>query len=465
MVGGARAAGLRVCVTNLGCRVNRVESDWMERAFLDEGCALVPEDEADVVAVNTCAVTGEAQAKTRHAVRHALSLPNVRLVAVTGCVANLFPDELAALGERVCVLPAKLALAHDVARICRERGIAPAAGAAAWPVRTEAAEVAGEPAAFGSDDAGAPAPSGLARLRRGVKVQDGCDNRCTYCIVWRARGASASVPLDDVRAQVRRVLAEGAREVALTGVNLGRYEAAGAGFPELLRAVCELARPAGAQLRASSMEPPEATPEVARAFAELADVACPHLHLPVQSGCSETLARMGRTYDAEGFMRIVDGIRAHLPHAALSTDVIVGFPGETDAEFEQSLALCRRVGFAKMHVFRFSARPDTPAASMGGQVEPRVMQERSERLRELAGQMRAADARSRVGTEERVLVERVDASGVGHGSTESYQRVLVEAAAGVALEPGLVRARLTGLIDAPATTLRATLTDVICARP
>ena len=463
-MGTQPAAGLRVCVTNLGCRVNRVESDWMERAFLDEGCVLAPEEEADVVAVNTCAVTGEAQAKTRHAVRHALSLPGVRLVAVTGCVANLFPDELAALGERVCVLPAKLALAHDVARICRERGIAPAPEPAGRPAHAETCDAADEPPSFGSDDAGTPVPSGLSRLRRGVKVQDGCDNRCTYCIVWRARGASASVALDDVRSQVSRVLAEGAREVSLTGVNLGRYEAGGAGFPELLRAVCELARPAGAQVRASSMEPPEATPEVARAFAELSDVACPHLHLPLQSGCSETLARMGRTYDAEGFLAIVDGIRAQLPHAALSTDVIVGFPGETDAEFEQSLALCRRVGFAKMHVFRFSARPDTLAASMAGQVEPRVMQERSERLRELAGQMRVADARSRVGRQERVLVERVDTAGVGHGSTESYQRVLVEAPAGVTLRPGLVRARLTGLAEAPAPTLRATLSDVISAR-
>lgn len=466
-MGAALAAGLRVCVVNLGCRVNRVESDWMERAFLDEGCVLASEDDADVVAVNTCAVTGEAQAKTRHAVRHALSCPDVRLVAVTGCVANLFPEELAALDARVCVLPAKLALAHDVMRACEERGIAPvSAGIASPPPEACDGGALDEPASFGSDDAGAAAVSGLARLRRGVKVQDGCDNRCTYCIVWRARGKSVSAPLADVRSQVGRVLAEGAREVALTGVNLGRYEdvASGAGFARMLREVCGLARQAGAQVRASSMEPPEATQDVARAFAELADTVCPHLHLPLQSGCSATLARMGRTYDAGGFLRIVDGIRAHVPGVALSTDVIVGFPGETDAEFEESLELCRRVGFAKMHVFRFSARPDTPAASMPGQVDPHVMQERSERLRALAAQMRVQDARARVGTQERVLVERVEPSGMGVGSTESYQRCVVEPPAGVTLEPGLVRARLTGVEDGRACVMRGTVTDVVQAQ-
>lgn len=425
--GTARPAALpRVCVVNLGCRVNRVESDWMEIAFLGAGCELVAEDEADVVAVNTCAVTGEAQAKTRKAVRHALDLPRAPLVAVTGCVANLFPEELHALGERVMVVPSKLTLAHDVL----------------GSLGVRAPEVGGAESA--GTEARRFAPS---RAKRGVKVQDGCDNRCTYCIVWRARGRSASMPFAQVRAQVEQVLAEGAREVDLTGINLGRYSSAdedGAplDFAGLLRRVAALVRPRGAQVRASSVEPPEATRAVARAFAENGDALCPHLHLPLQSGCTATLRRMGRTYGAEDFLRVAEGLRAELPLVSLSTDVIVGFPGETDEEFEASLALCRRVGFSKMHVFRFSARPDTPAASMPGQVDPRVIQERSERMRALADEMRALDASARVGGVERVLVERVDARGRAWGTTESFHRAQV---VGADTGAGLVRCRLDGL--------------------
>lgn len=426
MGGDAVFPAPRVCVVNLGCRVNRVESDWIEAAFRERGCALVPEEDADLIAVNTCAVTGEAQAKTRKAVRRAATLPRRPLVAVTGCVANLFPSELESLGDNVCVLPAKEELAAVALEIWSSQG-----------------SLGGNGERLGCEPA---EPAGPGRLKRGVKVQDGCDNRCTYCIVWRARGIPRSADPADVEAQVRRVLAEGAREVELTGINLGRYCATGAdgaplGLGGLLHRLAPLARQASAVIRASSVEPPEVNAELVEAMAEHADVVCAHLHLPLQSGCSATLSRMGRRYDADGFARSVELFRSALPHASVSTDVIVGFPGETDEEFAESLMFCEAMGFSKIHVFRFSARPETPAASMPFQVDPLVLRRRSERLRAVAGELRGRDARARIGSVEPILVERVEGP-QGRGTSSSFHDAVVTRPDKGAPSPGLYRCRI-----------------------
>lgn len=445
---------MKACVVNLGCKVNRIESDWMERSLSELGCEPAGEGSADIVVINTCAVTGEAEAKTRKAIRHAVSLPQRPLVCVTGCVANLFPEEARALGERVHVVADKANVAREALRLFDEQArvgaesaehgcLAPDSTAAANP--TESVSVAAAPTTPAVSH-GHEASTYETRLRRGVKVQDGCDNRCTYCIVWRARGPVRSSPLPEVERQVGTVLAEGAGEVVLSGINLGRYrDTAPDGAPialdGLLRRVSDLARER-AIVRASSIEPPDVTPELAHAMAELRGVVCPHLHLPLQSGCDATLARMGRAYDTKTFADVVEMVRSELPELSLSTDVIVGFPGETDEEFEQTLAFCREMRFSKMHVFRFSARPDTPAASMPNQVDPRVAQVRSERLRTLADELRATDAAARVGTVEPVLVERIAADGSARGTTASYHRAVVEAPQGMVepVTPGLVRA-------------------------
>lgn len=437
----------RACVVNLGCKVNRIESDDIERSLHEFGCELVDEADAQLVVVNTCAVTGEAQAKTRQAVRRAAWLPQRPLVCVTGCVANLFPEELAKLGERVVVVTDKQAVAATALASLASEG--PAAGEcpqapavpAAAPIPETLAPEAPEPPAP-TVAHGHEAPTYETRLRRGVKVQDGCDNRCTYCIVWRARGASRSVALPQIEGQVRQLLAEGACEIVLSGINLGRYLWHDPNRPEdgpltldgLLRRVAHITGER-ALVRISSVEPPEVTPALAQAMAELRGHVCPHLHLPLQSGCDATLARMGRTYDTAGFARVVATVRAALPELSLSTDVIVGFPGETEEEFEQTLAFCRQMRFSKMHVFRFSARPDTPAASMPDPVDPRVAHERSVRLRALADELRAQDARSRVGTVEPVLVERTGPDGSARGTTASYHRVRLEPAAPASPSP------------------------------
>lgn len=399
-----------VAVVNLGCRVNRVESDRFITELSATGLDIKVEEEADLVVINTCAVTGEAEAKTRKAVRHALNLPKRPLVVATGCAVSLHADALSALDPRVLVEPLKAAVPR---RACDALG-----------------------ARYGDDGQGAAGAatherslsSLLGRTRLGIKIQDGCNHRCSYCIVWKARGRERSVPVEDVLAEVRRAADQGVPEVVLTGVNLGRYSC---GAEMRLEGLVErvLAETRIPQVRISSIEPMDVTDSLLSCMGAHADRVAPFLHLPLQSGCTATLSRMRRPYTAAGFLELVERIRAEVPAAALSCDVIVGFPGETDEEFEESLATCEQAGFSRMHVFRYSARPGTPAAAMPDQVPAPVMAARSARMRALANRMSAADALRRVGSVERAVIE----SG-REGTLGSFHRVVVEG--GGELEPG-----------------------------
>ena len=480
-----------VCVVNLGCRVNRVESDWMESSFVQSGAVLCAEDEADIIAINTCAVTGEAQAKTRKAVRRAASLPKHPLVAVTGCVANLFPAELEAIGDNVRVLPAKLVLVEDAlgewgrlnANVTQEplgtsllKQSSPLCGCgtrdeASSPsqqeslqymqrdslARVESVSSGAVPQARSAEDClstedtlSTPGVHAVFRARRGVKVQDGCDNKCTYCIVWRARGKSLSTPYSLIEKQVRQVLSEGALEVDLTGINLGRYcsvdeQGESLDLAGLIERLVPLIREHGALLRASSIEPPEVTPELVAAFARYADCVAPHFHLPLQAGSTRVLHRMGRRYNAEQFLEKVALIRDALPAAAISTDIIVGFPGETEEDFQETLTLSEKAAFSKIHAFRFSARPDTPAASMPDQIAPEVIRERSERLRVLADRLRHDDAARRIGTVEPVLIEQIDEAGNACGTTASHHEVVIPVGEHGFEEPTLIHMPLASV--------------------
>ena len=381
------------------------------------GAVLVPEREAGVIIVNTCAVTGEAEAKTRKAVRHAASLPGQPLVIATGCVANLFADEISALASNVRVERDKAAVAElAVAALGLEQG-----GVAPVPCD-------------------APTPTG--RTRPGIKIQDGCDNRCTYCIVWRARGAARSMPPEEVLAAVRAAQERGAHEVVLTGINLGSYRAASEGGDELgLPGLLDLllTKTDVERIRLSSIEPPDVTGELCRTMATAGERVAPFLHVCLQSGCDETLRRMARVYRTDAFRRVVEAAREHLPHVALGTDLIVGFPGETDDDFERSLEFCREMRFSKMHVFRYSRRPGTPAATMAGQVDPHVMAERGERARALADEMRLSEARRQVGSRDLVVVQYP-----GRGVSGGLFDVLLDPSVPV---DSLVPVRLTDVRD------------------
>lgn len=351
------------------------------------GFVLTGEDEADYIVINTCAVTGEAEAKTRKAIRHAAARSQGPLVVATGCVASLFADELAALSPNVRVVANKREVADFVI------GLA------------EASTVG-----LGETDVSAPVHASVTptgRTRPGVQVQDGCDNRCTYCIIWKARGKARSFDPDGIAREVRAAMGRGAHEVVLTGINLGDYRwGSGEGqmrLPGLLSLLLE--RTGVERLRLSSIEPPDVTEELVRVMAASDGRIAPFLHICLQSGCDDTLRRMARVYRTDLFRENVERAREAMADIALGTDLIVGFPGETDGQFEESLAFCEEMRFAKMHIFRYSRRPGTPAAEFADQVPPRVMAERSRRAHELAARMRCREAARLVGKKDLVVVQ------------------------------------------------------------
>lgn len=372
-----------VAFVSLGCRVNRVETDVIVSELRRAGMELVREREADVIVINTCAVTGEAEAKTRKAIRHAAGLPQRPLVIATGCVATLFSGELEALAPNVLVEVDKGAVARRVLDELQIEGQAPE----------------------GSAEFGTVTSTG--RTRPGIKVQDGCDLRCTYCIVWKARGRSRSVSVPEVVRQVREACAQGAREVVLTGINLGRYrdrtDDRPVRLPELLEIVLD--QTDVGRVRLGSIEPQDVDERLTDVMAASKGRVAPFLHMCLQSGCDETLRRMGRVYDTELFARRMALVRERVEHASFGTDLIVGFPGETEEEFAQTLAFCDRARFSHMHVFRYSKRPGTPAATMEGQVDALVAARRSAQAQELSQKMRIAEARALVGSEDLVVVQ------------------------------------------------------------
>ena len=398
----------RVLLENLGCRVNRAELDAMGRGLVAAGCELVCAAPADVVVVNTCAVTGEAQAKARHAVRQASEVAGSGVVA-TGCAASLFGTELAAMGPGVVVEPDKARVCERVLELVRD-------DREAEPMRP-GADASVVDIVDGRQKSGSVTPTG--RMRPGLKIQDGCDRRCAYCIVWKARGPARSMGVDDVLSSVRELMADGAAEVVLTGIDLGRYEADGTSLARLVdRILCETSV---GRVRLSSVEPAGVTEELLGVMADSRGRVAPFLHVPLQSGCDSTLSRMRRPYEMAQYERTLDRARELVPSVSISTDVIVGFPGETNAEFSESLATCERLAFSGLHVFRYSRRPGTPAATMPCQVAEATKAARSRAMRKLSDRLELGYARSLVGTAQLVLCEHG-----GMGTTGGGVRVRVD---------------------------------------
>ena len=414
----------RVALVNLGCRVNRVELDAMALKLQEAGCEVVSQREADAIVINTCAVTGEAQAKTRKAVRHAAGLPQEPIVVATGCVASLFADELMAAAPGAVVEPDKRKVAERTLELLAE---------AACTTDTNPAEPAPAHLISGTTPTG--------RTRPGIKIQDGCNNRCTFCIVWKARGASRSVPTQQVLEEVRAAQARGAHEVVLTGINLGNFRGEDAeGTYELPGLIERMLRETSIErIRLSSIEPPDVTEELVGVMAAAGERVAPFLHVCLQSGCDRTLHDMGRVYTTERYARAISQARAALPQLSLGTDLIVGFPGETDDDFEQSLAFCEAMSFSRMHVFRYSRRPGTPAAARTDQVSAPVSARRSERMLKLAARMRHAQAMRCVGGDELVVVQYP-----GRGVSGGLFDVLVDDSIPV---DALVRVRVRGVLE------------------
>ncbi|MBV8086258.1 MAG: tRNA (N(6)-L-threonylcarbamoyladenosine(37)-C(2))-methylthiotransferase MtaB [Chloroflexi bacterium] len=384
-----------VSIATLGCRVNQADSDGYAQRFADAGYELVsPEEPADVCVINSCTVTNVGDQKSRQLIQRLRRQNPDALLAVAGCYAAVAPlqVERATGADVIAGLADKEQLVDLVSERLAERG---------WSL---AAPTASELHA-----------RAVPRTRINVKVQDGCNDFCTYCIVPFSRGRARSIPIHDVLRQVRRAEAEGYQEVVLTGVNMSAYgRELDMNFGALLEAV--LTRTAIPRLRLSSIEPHNFDPAWLSLWGS--SRLCRHLHLPLQSGCDGTLARMRRRYDSPWFGRLVEAIRGAVPEIAIWTDVIAGFPGETDEEFEASFSFIERVQFAGIHVFRYSPRSGTRALRMDGRVPDRVKKERSQRLLTLSAEGKRRYASRVLGSTVEVLFEEA-----GSGLTDTYVRV------------------------------------------
>lgn len=402
-------------VVNLGCKVNRVESDSLLALAQDADWLADDARDASCIVVNTCTVTGEAQKKTRKAIRQALRENDAAQVVVTGCAAAIDAEELRALDPRVIIVPKRQLESFLADRV----------------PRTIAMSSADEALRVGE----------RFRTRVGIKVQDGCAHACTYCIVHTARGPVWSKASGEVVDEAKRYVHAGVRELVFAGINLGSYRDGGMDITGLVSSVLEATDIYDEQgipamrVRLSSIEPCDIDDAFIGLLATSGGRVCRHLHIPVQSGSSKVLHDMARPYDAERFADLVRRLRARVPGISISTDIIVGFPGETDDDFDRTVALARACGFSKIHVFPYSRRKGTPAAARHDQVDAATKRSRSAILRALSDELRNQDRENRLGTEELLLVERK-----GRALTESYHEVRVNPMVPVG---SMVRARLT----------------------
>ena len=377
-------------ILNIGCKVNRVEADTAAAALLCDGWMQSSLEEADLVLVNTCTVTAEADKKCRKAVRKALARNPHAKVLVTGCAAALNPTMFTEMDERVeivdrTILEERIAVVHPPERMLRV--------------------------------------GGTFNTRVGIKIQDGCNNSCSYCIVHTARSIERSLDSTHALAQVKSCFDAGVNEVILTGINIGAYNDGSLHLAALLDAMLQCAASYatessfGPRIRLSSIEPLDVDNELVKLLAVSDGRFCRHLHIPLQSGSTKVLSEMNRPYSAEWFVDKVSSLRRMAPSLSITTDIIVGFPGETDDDFASTMEVARTCGFSKIHVFPYSRRAGTPAAERTDQIDASIKAKRASHLRALSDELRRTDFERRTGTSELALVEP------DHALTESYHRI------------------------------------------
>jgi threonylcarbamoyladenosine tRNA methylthiotransferase MtaB len=395
---------MKIHLRTLGCRLNQSEIETMSRQFEGQGHVMVEDPaQADWVVVNTCAVTTDATRGSRQLIRQLNRANPAAEITVTGCYAQISPDEIG-------VLPGVVRVVGN-----REKD-------------DLVATVTGEPVPlFDLEPLNRDAAAGWAgRTRAFVKAQDGCDNACTFCVTTIARGEGRSRTVEDIVREVRGLHAMGYQEMVLTGVHLGSYghdHGDHDGLAHLVRAILD--ETDVPRVRVSSLEPWDLSP----AFFDLWQNPrlCRHLHLPLQSGSDATLRRMARRTTQAQFRQLVEEARARIPDACITTDVIVGFPGETDDEFATSEAFIRAMDFAGLHVFRYSRRPATAASRMRGHLSEDVKKERSARLHDLSAALERDYAERQTGRTAHVLWEHVSGATehgfVNVGYTDTYVRV------------------------------------------
>lgn len=399
---------MRIAIYTLGCKVNQYETQAMEQELTRRGHEIVPFDgAADAYIVNTCSVTAVSDKKSRQMIRRCRKLNEHAVVAACGCYVQTHSDEAAGLGlDLIAGTGDRMAFLDLLEQAAREKEPLTLLDDA---LRRRAFEVL-------------PAGGMAERTRAMLKVEDGCVNFCTYCIIPYARGPVRSLPKAEAVAQTRRLREEGYRELVITGIEIsgwGHDLKNGETLIDLLEAVSDAA--GEMRLRLGSLEPRTITEEFCRRAARLPNL-CPHFHLSMQSGCDGTLRRMNRKYDTARFYESVSLLRQYFDRPAMTTDLITGFPGETEEEFAQTLAFIEKCGFAAMHIFPYSVRPGTKAAAMPDQCTAAVKERRAARAAETAERMKQAYLHGCVGQTYPVLFEQ-EKGGLYVGHAPNYCQV------------------------------------------
>ena len=378
---------MKYSLVTFGCRVNQADSLSLEGSLRARGAICTAPDEADLVVVNTCSVTATADQGARQTIRRiARSNPDVQIV-VTGCYATRRPEELRQLPNVTHVVSNQLK--DDLLSVIALNDLSAHSTATRY--------------GDGDGPCGALEPGVAGRTAFTMRVQTGCEERCSYCIIPTTRGASRSRPLPEVMHQLAQVVASGYKEIIITGVHLGSY-GRDLGDGSTLTALVRLlaARDAEVLFRISSLEPMDCTDEIVDLVAASPRLA-PHFHLPLQHGADSVLRRMRRPYTAAAYRRLVDRIRALMPHASIGSDVIVGFPGETAAEFDATESVLRELPLTHLHVFPYSDRPGTEASAMVGRVDGVTIRERGQRVRAIGHALSTRFRLSQAGTTRRAL--------------------------------------------------------------
>jgi threonylcarbamoyladenosine tRNA methylthiotransferase MtaB len=423
----------KVAFKTLGCRLNQFETDSILTDFDKAGYEIVGfGDKADVYIVNTCTVTNQSDQKSKNIINQALKFkPEGGVVVVTGCMVENKRESLITRDDIDYVVDNK-----------RKSSVFPIVDA----------HFSGEiihPDELSQNLFNFSVVEKSLHTRSAIKIQDGCDNFCTYCIVPSVRGKAVSRPVNDVLDNIRNTLDLGAKEIVLTGVNISRYEDENVKFEDLIEKIIEL--PGDFRVRISSIEPEGFTDKFLNLFEN--PKLCPHLHLCLQSGSDKVLMRMRRFYSVDQFLNITEKFRQRFPLFNFTTDIIVGFPGETDEEFTETVNVAKQIGFSHIHTFKYSKRSGTRAERMDDHIPEKLKSERSEIIRSLADEMKIAYRKQFIGEEQLLLVERNHKKGGAQGYGQSYIPIV---ARGENIEKNtFAKVKITGLLDDKEKSLNA----------
>ncbi len=395
----------KVAFKTLGCRLNLFETDALASEFARRNYEVVEFGRpADVVVINTCTVTNQSDQKSRKVINQAARKNKNALTIITGCMATHYKEKLQQ-NEKIDYVvdnEHKTSVLSVVEAHFR--------GDTVNPDNFEKNVFDFEPA----DD--------TFHTRSFIKIQDGCNNFCTFCIVPKVRGRAVSRPAEDIFENIRKVIGFSYKEIVLTGVNLGRYRYEKYDFEKLVETT--LAIPGDFRVRISSIEPDGYSESFFRLFQN--PKLTPHMHICLQSGSEDILLKMRRIYTAGEFEEVARKLRNDYPGFNLTTDIIVGFPGETEEDFQKTLEVARRIGFGHIHTFKYSVREGTRAARMPDQIPEKIKTARSDTVRKLAGEMKLEYRKSFIGKKQTVLVETFDRKGFAKGYGEHYVPVIIE---------------------------------------